>query len=456
MKDTSTILAGQKKFFESGQTRDIRFRAEQLYRLQSVIRLSQKSILNALKQDLSKSNYEGYMTEVGIVLDEIRFARKHLAKWVKPQKVRTHLFQFPGASYIYPEPYGVALIISPWNYPFQLVIGPLIGAIAAGNCCVVKPSEFAPATARILSEIIGENFDRNFLSVIEGDAQVSRTLIDEDFDYIFFTGSVQVGKIVMEAASRNLTPVTLELGGKGPCIVERDVDPTLVAKRIVFGKFINAGQTCIAPDYLLVQSSMKAELIDRMQKSILKFYGQDPKQSPDYPRIINEKHFFRLQRLMNTGKIIIGGQVDRENLYIAPTILDKVAWEDPIMQEEIFGPILPVITFDDLSEVIPQIKLLPEPLTLYLFSKNKQYQEKIIRDIPFGGGCINDTLLHFASPHLPFGGTGNSGIGSYRGKRSFDTFSHQKSILKRSFRLDIPLRFPPYKNKLRFLRRIMH
>ena len=455
MDDIKTILAGQKNFYDTGQTREVGFRAAQLDTLYNVIRDNQKDILNALHQDLSKSAYEGYLTEVGNVLDEIRFVRKHLAKWVKPQRVRTHLFQLPGASFVYPEPYGVALIISPWNYPFLLVIGPLIGSAAAGNCSVLKPSEFAPATARMVGEIIGLNFDRNFIAVVEGDAHASRALLDENFDYIFFTGSVGIGKIVMQAAARNLTPVTLELGGKSPCIVDRDVNLSLTARRIASGKFINAGQTCIAPDYLVVHRSLKAELIDRMKTCISGFYGRDPQQSPDYPRIINEKHFLRLEKLLQHGNIVAGGQADRQNLYISPTILDEVAWDAPIMQEEIFGPILPVIAFDDLAEVIPRIRSLPAPLALYLFSNNKQHREKIIKDIPFGGGCINDTLLHFTNPHLPFGGMGSSGMGSYHGKRSFDTFSHQKSILKRYFRLEAPLRYPPYGKKLGILKKIM-
>jgi aldehyde dehydrogenase (NAD+) len=455
MEDIKSILAGQKKFFDSGKSRDVGFRAAQLDALYTVIRDNQKEILNALHQDLSKSDYEGYLTEVGLVLDEIRFVRKHLAKWVKPRRVRTHLFQFPGSSCIYPEPYGVALIISPWNYPFQLVVGPLIGSAAAGNCSVVKPSEFAPATAGIISEIIGQNFAREFIAVVEGDALVSRALLDENFDYIFFTGSVGVGKIVMEAAARNLTPVTLELGGKSPCIVDSDADSAAAARRIVSGKFINAGQTCIAPDYLLVHRSIKTELIERMKAFISQFYGRDPRQCNDYPRIINEKHFLRLENLLRDGKIIAGGQADRQELYIAPTILGEVAWDDAIMQQEIFGPLLPVIAFDDLAEVIPRIKSLPEPLALYLFTNNRRHREKIIKDIPFGGGCINDTLLHFTNPHLPFGGTGSSGIGSYHGKKSFDTFSHQKSIFKKYFRFDAPLRYPPYGNKLRILKKIM-
>ena len=455
MDDIKTLLAGQKNYYNSGQTRDVAFRAAQLDTLYLVIRDNQQAILSALQQDLSKSAYEGYLTEVGLVLDEIRFIRKHLTKWAKPRRVRTHLLQFPGASYIYPEPYGVALIISPWNYPFQLVVGPLVGSAAAGNCSVVKPSEFAPATARIFSELIGKNFDRNFMAVVEGDARVSKALLDEDFDYIFFTGSVDIGKIVMAAAARNLTPVTLELGGKSPCIVDRDADPATAARRIVSGKFINAGQTCIAPDYLLAHRSIKADLINRMKLFIDQFYGRDPRQSPDYPRIVNEKHFLRLVNLMRDGKAVAGGHTDRQTLYIAPTILDDVAWDDPIMQEEIFGPILPVIDFEDLAEVIPRIKMLPKPLALYFFTNSKSRREKIIKDIPFGGGCINDTLLHFANPHLPFGGIGSSGMGSYHGKKSFDTFSHQKSVLRKYLRFDAPLRYPPYGNKLGILKKVM-
>jgi aldehyde dehydrogenase (NAD+) len=455
MHDIKTTLTAQKDFFNSGQTKDVSFRKAQLDTLQKAIVENQEKILKALQQDLSKSAYEGYLTEVGIVLDEIRFIKKHLVKWAKARRVRTHLFQFPGSSYIYAEPYGVSLIISPWNYPFQLVIGPLIGAIAAGNCSVVKPSEYAPSTAQILSKIISKNFEPSYIAVIEGEAEVSQALLDEDFDYIFFTGSVAVGKIVMQAAARHLTPVTLELGGKSPCIVDRDVDLNLTAKRIVSGKFINAGQTCIAPDYLLVHQEVKTELLERMKLFIRQFYGDDPQLSPDYPRIVNEKHFLRLTEFMQKGRVITGGQSDRQSLYIAPTILDDIVWDDPIMQNEIFGPILPVLAYDNLSEAVSRVKELPKPLAFYYFSNNRQNGEKIIRNTSFGGGCINDTLLHFANPHLPFGGIGSSGIGSYHGKKSFETFSHQKSILKRSFRLDAPLRYPPYGNKLRILKKIM-
>lgn len=455
MPKIQTIITEQKAFFNTGQTRDAGFRKAQLEILQRAVTANRSQILDALQQDLAKSAYEGYLTEVGIVLDEIRFIKKRLSKWAKARRVRTRLLQFPGASYIYAEPYGVALIISPWNYPFQLVIGPLIGSMAAGNCSVVKPSEYAPRTARVLSEIISANYDPNYIAVVEGEAAVSRALLDETFDYIFFTGSAAVGKAVMQAAARHLTPVTLELGGKSPCIVDRDVNLDVTAKRICSGKFINAGQTCIAPDYLLVHQEIKAALLDRMKIFIHEFYGPDPQQNTDYPRIVNEKHFLRLTELMTAGNMITGGRTDRRSLYIAPTIIDDIAWDDPIMQAEIFGPLLPVLAYTDLSDAVARVKALPRPLALYYFSNSRQNGRKIVNDVSFGGGCINDTLLHFANPYLPFGGTGSSGIGSYHGKKSFETFSHHKSILKRSFRLDAPLRYPPYGNKLKILKKIM-
>ena len=450
-----SLIKEQKAFFSTNRTRDIGFRKAQLNILQNAIRENRDEILSALQQDLSKSAYEGYLTEVGIVLDEIRFVKKHLNKWARVRRVRSGLLLFPAASYVYSEPYGVSLIISPWNYPFQLVIDPLIGSIAAGNCSVVKPSEYAPHTARIFNEIISNNFESNYIAVIEGEADVSQALLDEVFDYIFFTGSTEIGKMVMQAAARNLTPVTLELGGKSPCIVDRDTDLNLTAKRIVSGKFINAGQTCIAPDYLMVHRKLKTKLVDRMKYYINRFYGDDPQKSPDYPRIVNDRHFVRLSKLLQKGTIIAGGQSDRQNLYIAPTILEEVNWDDPIMQNEIFGPILPVFAYEDNSEVISRLKNMPKPLAFYFFSNNSQNAEDMIRATSFGGGCINDTLLHFVNPRLPFGGIGPSGIGSYHGKKSFETFSHQKSILKRSFRLDAPLRYPPYGNKLKILEKIL-
>ena len=453
--DLKKLLAKQRIFFNSGRTKDIAFRKEKLESLYAILREYEGAVLDALKQDLSKSAYEGYMTEYGIICEEIRFTIKHVPKWARPRRVRTHRLQFPASSHIYPEPYGLSLIISPWNYPFQLIMAPLIGSMAAGNCSVVKPSEYTPRMSRLIGEIIGKVFDPEYVAAIEGDAQISQTLLSEPFDYIFFTGSQAIGKVVMTAAARYLTPVTLELGGKSPCIVDHGVDLDRTAKRIVSGKFINAGQTCIAPDYMLAQRSVKTELINRIQSHIRKFFGEDPQQSPDYPRIINDKHFNRLAEFLTNGSIICGGQTDRAERYIAPTLLDDIEWNDPIMQEEIFGPLLPVIAYDNLSEAISKVRTLPRPLALYFFSNNQQAKERILKEISFGGGCINDTLLHVASPFLPFGGIGSSGMGSYHGKASFDTFSHQKSILKKPLWFDIPLRYPPYKNKLKALRKLM-
>ena len=453
--DIRNLLKAQRNYFDSGQTKDIAFRKKMLQTLYTILHDNEKKILEALKQDLSKSVYEGYMTEFGLTLHEIRFVLKKLTRWARPRRVRTHYLQFPASSTIYPEPYGISLIISPWNYPCLLTMAPLIGSMAAGNCSVIKPSEYTPHTSAVIAETIGSRFDPDYVAVIEGDAQTSSALLAEPFDYIFFTGSPGVGKIVMAAAARNLTPVTLELGGKSPCIIERGIDLDRTARRIVSGKFINAGQTCIAPDYLLVHQSVKPKLVERLQYHIRNFYGDNPRQSPDYPRIVNEKHFDRLNLFLANGSIICGGQTDRSDLYIAPTLLDGISWSDPIMQEEIFGPILPVMTYDDLSGAISKVRKLPRPLALYFFSNSREDTQRVLSEISFGGGCINDTLLHVASPHLPFGGVGSSGIGSYHGKASFETFSHQKSILKKPLKIDTPLRYPPFKNKLKYLKKLV-
>jgi len=450
-----SVLVEQKHFFSTGQTKDVAFRVEQLRTLRDTVLANEEIIFAALKGDMGKPTYEGYLTEVGIVLDEIRFVIRHLKKWARPQRVRTPFYHFPGSSYIYPEPYGVSLIIGPWNYPFQLIISPLIGSIAAGNCSVLKPSEYAPRTSHVLGELINNKFPRGYTVVIEGDADIGQSLLNEPFDYIFFTGSVTVGKKVMLAAAKHLTPLTLELGGKSPCIVDSDVDLIRAAKRIVSGKFINAGQTCIAPDYLLVHASQKDELLNHMTDYVRQFYGDDPQQSPDYPRIINQEHFRRLRDLLTGERIKTGGQTDESDLYIAPTLIDNVSWNDRIMQDEIFGPILPVINYDDLSEIISQLQTRPKPLALYIFSNNRQRYEKIIEQTAFGGGCVNDTLIHFATPYLPFGGVGSSGLGRYHGKASFDAFSNPKGILKKSFLIDLPLRYPPYQGKLRLIKKIL-
>lgn len=455
MTAIQNILASQRQFFNSGRTKNLEFRLENLSRLKKAIIQNEAAILEALKRDLCKSAYEGYLTEIGLALEEIRFVSRHLRSWTKPRKVRTPYVLWFGSSAIHPEPYGISLIISPWNYPLQLTILPLIGSMAAGNCTIVKPSEYAPHTSAMISEIIEHLFDNHYVAVIEGDAQTSKDLLNERFDYIFFTGSETVGKIVMSAAAENLTPVSLELGGKSPCIVDRDVNIDLAARRIASGKFINAGQSCIAPDYLLVHQSHKQKLLDQIKVYLRKFYGEDPRKSPDYVRIINKPQFDRLAALLDKGDIVVGGQTDPEDLYMAPTLLENVSWDDPVMQDEIFGPILPVLVFEDLTEVVSAINSGPRPLALYFFSNQPDRYQRIIKEVSFGGGCINDTLSHYINPHLPFGGTGSSGIGSYHGKASFDTFSHQKSILKKWFNFDVPLRFPPYKNKLSILKKIM-
>ncbi len=448
MNEIKELIDRQRKYFERGITLDINFRINMLKVLKSAIIENEKLILKALKEDLNKSDFEGYETEIGIILDEIGYIIKNLRYWTKPKRVKTPITQFISKSYIYSEPYGVTLIIAPWNYPFQLVMAPLIGSISAGNCSIIKPSEYSPNTSKIISKIISDNFEEEFIAVVEGGIEVNKALLEEKFDYIFFTGSVNIGKIVMEAASKHLTPITLELGGKSPCIVDEDADVELAAKRIVWGKFLNAGQTCVAPDYLYLHKNIKDDFIKNAIKFIKEFFGENPLKSEDYPRIVNIKHFNRLKNLLKDGDVLCGGDFNEEKLYIAPTIIDNITWEDSIMQEEIFGPILPILMFEKLDEVIKIVNIHPKPLALYYFSNNKEKQGRVIREISFGGGCINDTIVHLATPYLPFGGVGNSGMGNYHGKASFDTFSHKKSVLKKSNLIDISLRYPPYKNKI--------
>ncbi len=455
MTDIQKILADQRQFFKSGRTKDLDFRLKSLARLKKAIVQNQAALLEALKKDLSKSAYESYLTEIGIALSEIRLVRRKLKSWARPRRVRTPSYLWLASSRIYSEPYGMALIISPWNYPVLLTISPLIGSIAAGNCSVLKPSEYAPHTAAIISQIIESQFDAPYVAVFQGDAKISQKLLEHHFDYIFFTGSGAVGKIVMAAAAKYLTPVTLELGGKNPCIVDRDVNIDQAARRIVFGKFMNAGQTCIAPDYLLVHKSNTQRLRDQIKKYLHQFYGPNPQKSPDYARIINRRHFNRLLALLEKNQITSGGQSDPQDLYIAPTLIENPSGDDPVMQDEIFGPILPLLEFDDLSEVLALLNSRPKPLALYVFSNQRQTWRQIINGASFGAGCINDTIIHIANTHLPFGGVGDSGMGHYRGKASFDTFSHKKSVLKKSFTYEPPLRYPPYKNKLSILKKIL-
>ena len=427
-------------------------RKAKLIKLREIIKLHEVGICEALKKDLGKSPFEAYATEIGILLEEIKFTLKHLDEWAKPRKIKTPFSLFPGKSTIYPEPYGTVLILSPWNYPFQLCISPLIGAIAAGNKVVIKPSEFTPHTNYILQSVLEKVFDRSEVELTEGGIDETQSLLKQKFDYIFFTGSTMVGKIIMKAAAEHLTPVTLELGGKSPLLIESSANIELAAKRCAWGKFINAGQTCVAPDYVLVPKALQDLFIERVKYHIQAFYGLDIKASPDYSRIINERHLTRLERLIDQSKIAFGGKVIKEEKYLEPTILKNVSWDDAVMGDEIFGPILPVIPYDSLDDTLNRLKRLPKPLAFYLFSEDKNVKKKILADMPFGGGCVNDTLVHLANPYLPFGGVGPSGIGSYHGQKSFETFTHYKSVFKQSTTVDIPVRYPPYTGKLKWLK----
>ncbi|WP_162425711.1 aldehyde dehydrogenase [Pontibacter pudoricolor] len=443
----------QRGYFAEGHTLSVSFRKEQLRKLQQVLKQHEQELFDALYADFRKPALEAFGTEIGFIELELKLALKNIEDWTKPRKVPESLINFPAKSYVYPQPYGVALIISPWNYPLNLLFAPLIGAMAAGNCAILKPSEIAANTAAIVTRIISQNFDERYIAVVEGGVETTQHLLEQRFDYIFFTGSTQVGKVIMKAAAEHLTPLTLELGGKSPAIVAMDADLEMAARRICWGKFLNAGQTCVAPDYVLVQEDVKEELIQQMSKSIRDFYGEQPATSPDFARIINDRHFQRLSKMLTPENIRIGGKTDAESRYIAPTVLEISTWDHPSMQEEIFGPILPVISFNDLNEAISMVNRHEKPLSLYFFSTNKTQQQRILKEVTFGGGCINDTLSHLANPNLPFGGVGNSGLGSYHGIASFDVFSHQKSILDRGTWLDLPFRYPPYGNKLKLLRR---
>jgi len=441
-----------RKFYDTGATRDISFRIAQLKKLKHAIKSHEKDILKALHNDLRKPPFEAYASEVGILYPEIEHVIKNLRRWAKPKRVGTPVIHFYSKSTVYHEPYGVVLIISPWNYPFQLTMVPLIGAIAAGNCAVIKPSSLSSHTSRTIAALIAESFDPEYISVFEGSGKEARGLLENHFDYIFFTGGTETGRSIMESASRNLTPVTLELGGKSPVIVDEDADLEKAARRIAWGKFFNAGQTCLAPDYLLVHASAKTRFIELLKKTIDEFYQGDPHASPDYARIISAEHFSRIARLMSEGEIIHGGQLIPDENYIAPTLIDNVVPEHPAMQEEIFGPLLPILSFETIDRAIEFVKERPKPLALYYFSENKKKQRRILEETSSGGACINDTISHVGNQQLPFGGVGESGMGSYHGRYSFEAFSHRRGVLKRSNLIDIPLRYPPYLNKARLLK----
>lgn len=447
-------LERQRQFFLSGQTKRYSFRLKQLQKLYNAVEDYETKIVKALYDDLGKSSFEAYLTEIGVVKKEIKDMIKGLHSYMKPKRVKHGISLFKASSKLYQEPYGNVLIISPWNYPFQLAIAPLIGAIAAGNTAMIKVSEDANHTKNVIKEMIEEHFDSSYIKVFIGGIEESQSLLKEHFDYIFFTGSPQIGKIVMKQASENLTPVTLELGGKSPGIIHDVKDMQLIAKRIAYGKYINAGQTCIAPDYLYVKEDLKESLVKGLIEAIQTFYGEFPLQNLDYPKIINQKHYQRLISMMNQEKVIYGGKY--VNQKIEPTLCDKITWEDSLMQDEIFGPILPILTYQDIDEVIDTLKTKDKPLALYLFTENKHLKKKIIEELSFGGATINDTLMHFANENLPFGGIGKSGMGAYHGKHSFYTFSHPKGVVDRSTRVDIPLRyFPSNEKKVKFIKRIL-
>ncbi|MCX5814056.1 MAG: aldehyde dehydrogenase [Proteobacteria bacterium] len=449
------IADRQREFFYSRSVRNVEFRLEQLHVLKRIIIDHEARILEALNKDLQKPEAEAYTSEIAPVLHEIDLALKHLRSWSKPERVRTPRILYPGSSAIYREPYGSVLIIAPWNYPFQLAMIPLVGAMAAGNCAVLKPSEISSFTSRAMAEMIGASFDPSYVTVIEGGVDLTHQLLSQHFDCIFFTGSSRIGKIVMEAAAKYLTPVVLELGGKNPCIVDKDVDVEKTARRIVWGKYFNAGQTCLAPDYLLVHKAVKEKLIDAIRLTIERFYGNEPFQSPDYARIINQQHFVRLSALLKEGEIVVGGATDSTARYIAPTVIEKVSWNNNIMSEEIFGPLLPVLDYEDITEVIELLQRKSKPLALYFFSRNKQYQKRILSELSSGGVSINDTMAHIQNVCLPFGGVGESGMGEYHGKASFDVLSHKKAVLKRSFFADPQMKYPPYRTPLKYLKKVL-
>lgn len=449
-----SIVTRQREYFESGATRPLAFRLDALRKLQKALKENEDLINEALKADLNKSPFETYMTEIGMVLDEIRFHLAHLPRWIKTKAVRTPLAQFHAKSYVVPEPYGIALIMSPWNYPLQLCLEPLVGAISGGNCVVVKPSAYAPATSGAIAKILSSIYPPEYIAVVEGGREQNSALLEEVFDYIFFTGSVEVGKTVMAAASRNLTPVTLELGGKSPVIVDETADIRLAAKRIAFGKVLNAGQTCVEPDYLLIHHKVKDNFLAEYEKAIKEFFPDG--DLSEMPVIINDKHFDRVTGLMKKERAAIGGNYDKCRRFVEPTVLTGITPESPVMQEEIFGPILPLIPFTELEECIRLIRSRPRPLALYLFTKSKAVEEKILSTCSFGGGCINDTIIHLANPHMGFGGVGYSGMGSYHGKLSFDTFTHYRSIVKKYNWIDLPVRYHPYsEKKFRMLRSLL-
>ena len=451
------LMNKQKEYFQKGKQLDINFRKENLIKLKKIIKDNEQDITNALKKDLNKSEFESYLSEIAMVYEEINIHLKNIEKWSKRRRVKSSFMFFPSKNYIEKEPYGTVLIIGPFNYPFQLSILPLIGAIAAGNTAIIKPSENTVNTSRLVEKIINENFDEEYIKVVganEGKECVEE-LLEQDFNYIFFTGSIKVGKIIMEKASKRLIPVTLELGGKSPCIIDKDANLDKAAKRIVWGKLLNTGQTCVAPDYLFIQNEVKEEFLKLIVKEFKLQYGEQAKESTDYPRIISKREINRLSGYLKDGNVYYGGNYDEETLYFEPTILTDIKEDASLLKEEIFGPIFPIMTFGNLSEVIKYVNKRDKPLALYYFSEDKNNIEKIIRETSSGGVTINDTILHVGTTNLPFGGVGTSGMGSYHGKKSFDTFTHEKSVVKRGTYIEFSFRFAPFKNKINLLRKVI-
>ncbi|MGX7107986.1 aldehyde dehydrogenase [Facklamia miroungae] len=452
------LLADQQSFFNSGATQSHAFRIRQIENLEEAIHHYEKEILEALQKDLHKNEVEAYLTEISLVYMSINKIKKKLSRWMRPVRVRTPLPLQPAKSYKVHDPYGVTCIIGPFNYPFQLVIEPLIGAIIGGNTAIIKPSETAINTARVIKKIVNMAFNPAYISVVEGGKETVTALIHAPFDYIFFTGSVAVGKVIAKACAERLTPHTLELGGKSPAIIDETANLSVAAKRIAFGKFTNAGQTCVAPDYVLVHQSVHKQFIQALRQTIQQFYGNSPKNSKDYGRIITRESTQRLASIIEQERdnIILGGQVNVEERYVAPTLMDEVNWTDPSMQEELFGPILPIMVYSDMHVLIQEMKKRPKPLAAYIFSQNKEAINYFTMNLSFGGGCINDTMLHLGNPNLPFGGVGPSGRGAYHGYASFKAFTHQKSMLKRSTCFNPHLMFPPYTDfKHKILRKIL-
>lgn len=455
--EISELVRRQRAYFQTHATLDINYRLTMLKKLKETIQLYESRIHAALKADLGKSETESYMCETGLTLSELSYQISHLKRWARPRTHRTGLANFHAHSFTVQEPYGCVLIMSPWNYPFMLCMEPLIGALAAGNCCIVKPSAYSPATSAVIAQLLREVFPEEYVAVVEGGRAENTELLNQRFDYIFFTGGVTVGKLVMEKASAHLTPVTLELGGKSPCIIDRTANLQIAAARLAFGKFLNCGQTCVAPDYVLIDRSVKDAFLPLLKEQITKMYGTQPLQSPDYGKIVNSKHFERLLGLISPDKIILGGESDADGLRIAPTVLDNVTAGDPVMQEEIFGPILPILTYDNPVEAQEFIASREKPLALYLFTSDRATEERFLKQVSFGGGCINDTVIHLATSEMGFGGVGHSGMGSYHGKKSFDTFSHEKSIVKKYCWLDMPMRYQPYRQAyLKLIKLFLH